>query len=299
MYTIRLIKQRIIMPLALGRARNNNAMPQTHPKSIVMRSHWIKLAVLTVLIDLTARPASAALIVQDVVALSGTVNPITYTDSQGTFTTSVINLSFDPSTPSFMTLDLTTGGLTAHTVMDVSFNNGKLGPDNQNLFGIFTVDENGVIGSIDPNGLIQPQPVLLDITNAVLTGAGEFAGTTAAGKNPVYNPDLMQYQWRILKVGTPPTSPVTLDLPPGFIGGANVAINSTINATTVVIPEPSTLALLLGGLACLFSFFVFRRRQSGDIAAEVFDSGDAATRALTGLRAEPAPIGVERGPNSY
>jgi hypothetical protein len=236
-------------------------------KYIMLTNRVRELAIIiaALFIPSTARPDIIEL---DIISLSGTVDPISYTDMQGTFTTGIVTLTLDQSSPSFMSLDLTTGELRAHTVMDVVFNNGKPGMDNENLSGTFVVDENGTIGYIDSNGLIQPQPVLLDISNGVLVGAGPFSGTTAHGKNPIYNPDLMQYQWRIRKTGNPPTSEVLLDLPSGFIGGTNTAIDSTINAIAVVVPEPSTLALWsIGALGLLAN--VWRRRKRDALTAMV------------------------------
>src|SRR5215213_6413915 len=58
-------------------------------------------------------------------SLSGTVDPITYTTAAGTFTTGPITLTLSTSSPSFFVIDEETGVITAHTVIDVVFDDGR------------------------------------------------------------------------------------------------------------------------------------------------------------------------------
>jgi hypothetical protein len=186
-------------------------------------------------------PLSGASIQLQLASLNGTIDPITYTDTDGTFTTSVLTVSLDLSSPSFFTLDTSTGSVSDHTVMDISFNNGKSGGLNADLSGIFTVDESGTLTPAAP-----PIDFTADMTidNAILTGAGEFAGAKAKGKNPTFID--LAIVWRFGKAQTG-SDDILLDLPPAFAGGTNIPITGEIVAT--VVPEPSRLTALVGLLA--------------------------------------------------
>lgn len=174
----------------------------------------------------------ADLITTQIASLSGTVDPITYTDSSGTFTTSPITVTLSDSSPSFFTVDLSAGMASDHTVMNVSFNNGKPGPLNANLLGVLTVDESGPIQLAPP-----PLDFTADLTiqDAVLSGAGPFDGTTLAGKNPTFKDFVIEWKFG--------GGNVVANLPSTFIGGSNIPISGDIIATFV--PEPPS-AILFG-----------------------------------------------------
>jgi hypothetical protein len=191
--------------------------------------------------------ANATVIKYPIFTLGGTVDPITYTDSDGTFTTSPLQLSLgSPSSNSFIEIDSVTGRIFNYLEMNVSFNNGKPGILNQDISGVFTTSGEGFFGS---------QPIDLTILSSNLSGAGEFSGAKTRGKNPLFfevdeNGDFCILKWRF----SPPGSPAVmfLDLPQGFQNGTNIPIHGDIDATCpsdaclVPVPEPSSI---LGFLA--------------------------------------------------
>jgi len=191
---------------------------------------------------------SAAPITTQIASLTGTVDPITYTDLTGTFTTSPIAVTLSGSSPSFFTVDLSAGTASDHTVMDVSFNNGKPGPLNANLLGVLTVNESGPL---------QPAPPPLDFTadltiqNAVLSGAGPFNGTTLAGKNPTFKDFFIEWKFG--------GGNVTANLPSTFIGGNNIPISGDITAS--IVPEPNGLVLLAIGATSVLGYASQRYRR--------------------------------------
>lgn len=189
-------------------------------------------------------PVFGAPITLQIASLTGTVDPIIYTDFDGTFTTSPLTLTLSSSSPSSFTFDTGTGAVSDHTVMDISFNNGKPGPLNGDLSGIFTVDENGTLTPAVP-----PIDFTADLTisSAILSGAGPFDGTIAKGKNPTFKNFFIE--WRFGKSQTGQDN-ITIDLPPTFINGTNIPISGEIIAS--VVPEPTSISLLLAGALGFF-----------------------------------------------
>lgn len=205
-----------------------------------------------------ANPVVADPVVIQLGSLSGTVDPITYTTAAGTFTTSAITLTLNMSETSFFTVDTATGVITAHTVIDVSFNDGQ----GNDLTGTFFIDETGMLGT-NPT-----DPILLDITSGTLVGAGAFSGAVLRGQNPLIFPGLASppdappivptFKWPFsILPGQPPF--IVIDLPPGFINGTGVPISGS--AEGAAVPEPATLLLLGSGLAVLGGALKRRRRK--------------------------------------
>ena len=211
----------------------------------------IRFSIITAMIVLATaiftRPVMADPVTIQLGSLTGTVEPITYTIPAGTFTTSEITLTLNLSSPSFFVIDEATGVITAHTVIDVFFNNGR-GVD---LSGTVTVDETGILG---------PNPILMDITSGVLMGAGEFNGSTLFGINPIRIGD-KKFDWDWGKPPLPPPDRIFIDLPSSFIGGDNIPTTGHAEATPV--PESASLRLLATGLASIGAALCKRRRYSG------------------------------------
>lgn len=172
-----------------------------------------------------------------ILSLTGTVNPVTYTDSTGTFTTSPISLSLSDSAPSSFTADLSTLVASDHTVMNVSFNNGKPGNLNSQLSGVLTVDESGPITSLEAN---QEFTADLTIQSAVLSGAGEFNGTTLTGKNPTIKD--FSIEW---KFGPGSSGAIDAHLPAGFASPVDIPLSGDIVASVPAVPEANAGLLLL------------------------------------------------------
>lgn len=170
--------------------------------------------------------------IENLATLHGTISPITYTTSSGTFTTGAIKLTLDHSSQSFFTFDPGTGMISVHLVMEISFKDGQ----GSTLVGLLTLNETGS-GSLG-------SPILMNVTNGFLTGAGEFAGTTASGKMTCTygNPTI----WTFLDSST---TPLVFNLPPSFTNGNNIPLTGTITAT--VVPEPASLTLICTGAVSL------------------------------------------------
>ena len=113
-----------------------------------------------------ATTASADPITFQFDSLFGTIEPITYTTVDGTFSTGPISLSLNNS---LVIVERDTGFLTARTVMDVFFNDGRGGE----LSGNALIEESGTIES-----------QFTDIASGILVGAGPFSGTLVKGRNP-------------------------------------------------------------------------------------------------------------------
>lgn len=202
---------------------------------------WYTVAVMMVAMAIPAGVARGEFLL--LASASGTVDPITYTTTSGTFTTGPITLALNNSSPSFFNINDITGAIQSHTVFNISFNDGQ----GSILTGVLTLEESGVLG---------PQPILMNIDSGILTGAGPFDRTVVKGKNPTILPP----QWRFRS--PPPT--VFADLPSGFINGQNIPIFGEIAAT--VVPEPSSL--VMGATSALASLgYWWRRRRAAGLCA--------------------------------
>ena len=100
---------------------------------------------------------------------SGEVDPITYTTADGTFTTSTIAVTLDPNSTSYFDINYSTGSVQAHTVFDLTFNDGQ----GDNLTGVLTLNESGVLG---------PLPILMNIDSGILAARGHSMGRPSRGK---------------------------------------------------------------------------------------------------------------------
>ena len=157
-----------------------------------------------------------------ITSLTGSIDPITYTDGQGTFTTGMMTLSLDLSSSSYINFDPSTNDFAMHLVMDVSFNDGKPG-GGTDLSGIITQDDVGVAASLGV-----PFPTT---TSGGLSGAGEFDGSTYAGTT--------QNEWsRFLHILFDWALSMT---PPAGITPSSIPLTGEITASFV--PEPSSLTL--------------------------------------------------------
>jgi hypothetical protein len=203
-----------------------------------------------------ASAARADSITFQIDSLSGTIEPFTYTTIDGTFETGPIFLSLNKSLPSLVIVERDTGFLTARTVMDVFFNDGR----GSQLSGTASIAESGTIES-----------EFTIISTGILVGAGAFSGTVVKGRNPFkweYDDpnDPASGAFVIWSSGPPPPPPrfstVAIDLPATFVNGADIPLSFEIAAHATVVPEPSTRILLsLGtlGLVC----HGWRRRKRG------------------------------------
>ncbi len=186
--------------------------------------------------------------------LDGTIDPVTYTDADGTFTTSEITPTLNSVYPTIVSIDETTGLITNDLVLDVAFNNGKPGGLNADLSGTVSMHESGQLLPPDDDFCLLFPDALggcadLTIGSGVLSGAGPFNDTAIKGGNPtiiiVPWPPLIVITWRF---GGSSTSPdILIDLPsPPFIGGENIEIRGELTASLSLSPPP-----VVGGIARL------------------------------------------------
>lgn len=204
-------------PLSLGNiipvvnGRNEQLLPGyligTSPIEYVEGIGWVTASPLNGNVVVVAmRGGESDVSLQEVihpVILQGFIHPITYTDQDGTFTTSKVSLTLNSTSPSYFTIDKKTGMVEGVTVMDLSFNNGKPGNFNEDLSGSISVYERGILGE---------QPILMEVVSGTVTGAGPFAGTKVKGKNPTWLEEGCIVIWRFSDPGDPPL--LFLDLPP-------------------------------------------------------------------------------------
>ena len=197
---------------------------------------------------LFTNPVMADPVVIQLGSLTGTVDPITYSIPEGTFTTSTIQLTLNTSETSFFTVDSVTGVVTAHTVIDASFDDGR----GNALSGTIFIDEIGMLGS-DP-----ADPILMEITNGTLVGAGLFSGTRIRGINPTFlDPIIGRIRWFWVTDRPGPT--IEIELPIGFTNTTTIPTSGSAEANP--IPEPTTLLLLGSGLAGIGGALRRRRRK--------------------------------------
>lgn len=195
--------------------------------------NWVLRPVLPAIVALMAVfltfscPLEASLITIPLASLEGTIDPFTYTDSTGTFTTSPVALSLSDVAPSFFTFDTDTMIFSTHVFTAISFNDGKPG-GGDDLSGVFFMQSSTVSPGFDV-------PVE-DVLNGVLTGAGPFDGTQLSGKH-TFTWRLLSHEWNF-RGGF-------LDLPADFVGGP---IPITGLATAQFVPEPSSFTLLMIGV---------------------------------------------------
>jgi hypothetical protein len=198
--------------------------------------------------------------------VAGTIDPITYTDATGTFTTSIITVS-DSDIPSTGSIDMLTGFSSNRMHITVSFHNGKPGGQGANLVGRADLVEQGVMApGNSPSCAAFPGVEMcgkLDIVQGVLVGAGIFNGTVLRGKNPTLKNGGLTWTFR----QAPPD--VFADLPAGtFTNGNNVALLGDMTADLVMTRSVSalpgsamvTLCLLLAGAGI---HFLRRRVRAG------------------------------------
>ena len=219
-----------------------------HARCIAIAAIWAALAL--------TKDANADSIFYQFDSLSGTIDPIRYTTADGAFITGSIALTLNPSMPSQVEVELSTGFLTARTVMNVVFNDGR-GTD---LSGIAVIEESGTIAS-----------EFTILSNGLLVGAGSFSGTVIKGRNPFkweYDDpnDPKSGAFVIWSSGPPPPPPrvstLAIDLPPNtFIDGANIPLTFEIGGHATFIPEPSIVLLLGTGLASLLGYAYRRQRR--------------------------------------
>jgi len=189
--------------------------------------------------------------------VAGTIDPITYTDATGTFTTSIITVS-DSNSPSTGSIDNLTGYSSNRMHITVSFHNGKPGGLGANLVGRADLVEQGfMVPGTSPSCAAFPGATMcgeLDIVQGVLVGAGPFNGTVIKGKNPTGEDGGLVWKFRQL----PPK--VLADLPSGtFTNGSNIGLLGDMTGDVLVtrcvpalsIPIVIILCLLLVGIGAL------------------------------------------------
>ena len=235
--------------------RISNGVVRTVPTCCRLHVSCIAIAAMWVALALT-NDANADTVLYQFDSLSGTIDPIPYTTTDGTFLTGPIALTLNTSIPSLVEVEPSTGFLIARTVMNVGFNDGR----GNDLSGIATIEESGTIAA-----------EFTIIGNGLLSGAGIFSGTVIKGRNPFkweYDDpdDPTSGAFVIWSSGPPPPPPrfstVDIDLPPNtFIDGANIPLTFEIDAHATFIPEPSTVLLLSAGLASLIVYTYRRQRR--------------------------------------
>lgn len=185
------------------------------------------------LLAVAFNPAANAEII-DVIGLNGHIDPITYTDINGTFTTSAITLGLLEGSSSFLDHNTNTGELVSHIWITASFNDGKTG-GGSDLTGVL----NWSTAGISPG-----QDIPFSTTGGgVLDGAGAFDGTEILGS--FYE---NWHIWIIQNSHTWTFDTATGVLPPGFFGDP-VVLTGEFEA--ILVPAPN--AMLVLGLAFMGS----------------------------------------------
>jgi hypothetical protein len=165
--------------------------------------------------------------------VKGTIEPVTYTDGDGTFTTSEISVTQNPVTPSRVWINSSTGLIRDHVFFDVSFHNGKPGKLGEDFVGTVELEESGqLLPAGDPFCQQVPGSIWCSdmvINSGTLTGAGPFNGAKVEGDNPTFQPLPPCIKWTFSAPGSPPH--ILIHLPsPTFAGGEATVVHGEVEA---------------------------------------------------------------------